>query len=311
MISEKKKILVVEDDIAIANGLKELLQSENYVATLCRDGESGVNRSLTISPDLVLLDIGLPKLNGFAVLDRLLEAGFDKPIIMLTSSAQEADKVRALSAGAIDYVTKPFSQRELLARIRLRLKSAANAGQRSLAPAETPSRGKYLRKLLAIMFTDIEGYSRIMNEDENLALRLLKLHNEKMNRAVLQFSGRVIETIGDAFLISFGSVSGAVECAVAVQKDFRSYRLKKPVGEHLHLRIGIHVGDVTITEGKIKGDAVNLAARVQQIAEPDCVFISENVFDGVKNKIQLKATDLGRKRVKNIEKPIRVYKIEV
>ena len=312
MKSEKKNILVVEDDRAIARGLRDLLRSENYTVDVCNDGESGLKKALTTSPDLILLDINLPKLNGFVVLRQLTERGFANPIVMLTSSAAEADRVTALYSGAVGYVTKPFRNRELLAQVYALTKNMPRLLQPTVSTKAVGAGGKkQQRKLLAVMFTDMQEYSKKMNEDENLTIDLLKIHNDMVNNIASAYDGRVVEDHGDSFVISFESATEAVQCAVAIQKAFKAYRRTKSKTQHIHVRIGIHVGDATIFDGKLKGDTINMAARVQEIAAPDCVYISENVFDNIKNKIDLKVTDLGRQQVKHIKKSFKVYRVDV
>jgi len=116
--NSKAKILVVEDDVAIAFGLQKNLKFEGYDVLVATDGESGLERAVNDRPDLIVLDIMLPKVNGFEICETLRKKGIDIPVIFLTAKAQESDKILGLDMGGDDYITKPFSVRELLARVK-------------------------------------------------------------------------------------------------------------------------------------------------------------------------------------------------
>lgn len=300
-MSRKKKILVVEDDSTIAQGLKELLQSEDYTVTISANGKDALKKTFVFRPDLILLDINLPTISGFEVCNQVRARGFRNPIIMLTARKEQIDKLRGLDIGANDYVTKPFDGREVLARVRAQLRS----------PAPPPPGLPGQRKLLSVMFTDIKGYSKKMNEDEKLALALLKIHNDKINRVVAANGGRVIENVGDEFLVSFESALKAVECGAAIQRELKKYNLTKPKQDHIHVRIGIHLGDVIEMDGKLKGDTINIAARLQQIAVPGHLNISESVYDAIRGRLKIRTFNLGSRKVKNIKQPITVFRVTI
>ena len=311
-MEKKKKILVVEDDPAIAEGLKALLKSEGYEVLTSQDGKSGLEKVRSIEPNLVLLDVNLPKMGGFEVCRELRAGGFINPIIMLTSRSEQTDKVVGLEAGADDYVTKPFSTHEIIARIRANLRRVQRfASDTSPAMARADKSDQYQRRLLSIMFTDVKDYSKKMNEDEDAAMKLLHVHNAIVTRIVARYGGRVVEIIGDAFLVSFESAVKAVQCAVEIQQEFRGYRQHTTRKEHIHIRIGIHVGEVIEVGGKLRGETINLAARIQQLAVPDFVYISGSVFDIINNKIDVRVKDIGEQKVKNIKQLIKVYQVRL
>jgi adenylate cyclase len=122
------------------------------------------------------------------------------------------------------------------------------------------------RKLAAIMFTDIVGFSRQMGADEARMLRLLELHSQLIHGAVSAHHGHVIKTIGDAFLMDFPSVVNAVQCAQAIQAQLRTHNAEKDKAEQIHVRIGIHSGDIVQRDGDVFGDGVNIASRLQSLA---------------------------------------------
>jgi class 3 adenylate cyclase len=131
------------------------------------------------------------------------------------------------------------------------------------------------RKLAAIMFTDIVGFSRQMGSDEARMLRLLDVHNQLIQQAVADHHGTVIKTVGDAFLVDFPSGVHAVQCAQQIQSQFHTHNNGKETADQIHVRIGIYLGDIVQKEGDVFGDGVNIAARLQALAEPDTVCISQ------------------------------------
>jgi TolB-like protein/class 3 adenylate cyclase/Flp pilus assembly protein TadD len=169
------------------------------------------------------------------------------------------------------------------------------------------------RKLAAIMFTDIVGFSRQMGADEARMLRLLAVHNQLIERAVAAHHGQVIKSTGDGFLAEFPSVVHAVQCAQAVQIQFRAYNDAKERAEQIHIRIGIHLGDIVVQpDGDVQGDGVNVAARLQPLAEPDTICLSGKVYEEVEKKIPLgPVISLGRPKLKNIAQRFPVYLLVV
>ena len=127
-----------------------------------------------------------------------------------------------------------------------------------------------------------------MNRDEEQALKLLQDHNLIMKDSIENFKGRIVEIIGDAFLAAFESATDCLNCCIQIQEKFKDYNSEKSKHEKIKVRIGVHVGDVIEFEGKLKGDALNIAARIQQIAEPGTIYASENFYLTVKGKTETK-----------------------
>jgi class 3 adenylate cyclase len=171
----------------------------------------------------------------------------------------------------------------------------------SARPTET-------RKLAAIMFTDIVGFSRQMGADEARTLRLLDIHNQIIQQAVAEYHGHVIKTVGDAFLVDFPSVVHAVQCAQQVQAQFKAHNAEKETTEQIHVRIGIHLGDIVQRDGDVFGDGVNIASRLQGLAEPDAICLSQVVYKEVEKKLDLgTVVSLGRPKLKGIVERFAVY----
>ena len=300
------KILLIEDDPAILLGLEELFQSENYNVLSTYDGKEGFNLALAQIPDIIILDINLPSLSGLDICRQLRENNFKNPIIMLTARSEQIDKIIGLEIGADDYLTKPFDPRELLSRVRAQLRRLTEITN---AASTSPSSDGYKRRLLSIMFTDIKDYSKKMNLDESRALILLKTHNQLMNETIIKYNGRIVETAGDGYLTSFESALEATSCAREIMLKFSEYNKYQTEGEKIELRIGVHVGDVVEFENKLKGDTLNIAARIQQNATPGTVHISKTVYDAIKNKVDFIIEKKGKQAFKNIKNTISIFEI--
>ena len=168
---------------------------------------------------------------------------------------------------------------------------------------------KVKRKLTAILSADVKGYSRLMGEDEVATIRTLTAYRELMGSFIQQHRGRVVDTPGDNLLAEFGSVVDAVTCAVAVQRELAQRNVELPDQRKMEFRIGINLGDVVVEGERIYGEGVNIAARVEGLAEGGGISISGTVYDQVKNKVALGYEFQGEQTVKNIAEPVRVYQI--
>src|SRR5712692_1149320 len=166
------------------------------------------------------------------------------------------------------------------------------------------------RKLAAIMFTDMVGFSRQMGADKTRMLRVLEAHNQILQQAVTEHQGHVIKTMGDAFLVDFPSVVHAVQCAQHIQAQFRTHNAEKETNEQIHIRIGIHLGDIVQRDGDVFGDGVNVASRLQTLAEPDTICISQVVYQEVEKKLPLgTVVSLGRLKLKKWQRAFQVAAI--
>ncbi len=166
------------------------------------------------------------------------------------------------------------------------------------------------RRLAAIVFTDIVGYSAMAQEDEAQALEALATHNRLLRPIFATHRGREIKTMGDAFLLEFGSALEAVECAMEMQRQLRTSQLAGPGDRPVQIRIGIHVGDVVEENGDLLGDAVNIASRIQTLATPGGICLSRQVFDQVQNKLPVVFVKMPSVSLKNIEPPTDIYRIQ-
>ena len=166
------------------------------------------------------------------------------------------------------------------------------------------------RRLAAVLAADVVGYSRLMEQDESDTLARLKAwRKEVLEPLVAQHQGRIFKFTGDGVLVEFGSAVNAVQCAINLQHGMAAANADIAEARHMVLRIGVNLGDVMVEGDDLYGDGINIAARLEGIAEPGSVAVSGTVFDYVKNKIKVGFEDLGTQTLKNIAEPVRIYRI--
>jgi adenylate cyclase len=169
------------------------------------------------------------------------------------------------------------------------------------------------RRLAAILAADVVGYSSLMERDETDTLARLKAHRKELvGPLVAEHRGRVVKLTGDGGLYEFTSIVDATVCAVAIQRGMAEREADAAADKRIRLRIGVNLGDVIREEdGDLYGDGVNIAARLQQIAEPGGIVVSGTAYDHLQGKLDCRLVALGEQRLKNIERPVRVYRIEL
>jgi TolB-like protein/class 3 adenylate cyclase/Flp pilus assembly protein TadD len=168
---------------------------------------------------------------------------------------------------------------------------------------------EFKRRLAAILSADVEGYSRLMREDEEATIRTLTAYRAAMTNLIEQYRGRVVDSPGDNLLAEFTSVVDAVNCAVEIQRELAERNAESPSKRKMEFRIGVNLGDVVEEGERIYGDGVNIASRMESLAEGGGICISGTVYDSIESKIGLEYEDLGEHEVKNIDKPVRVYRV--
>jgi len=169
------------------------------------------------------------------------------------------------------------------------------------------------RKLAAILVTDIVGYSRLAGADEERTLaRVRGLRSDLIEPTIAAHRGRVVKRTGDGSIVEFRSVVDAVRCAIEVQSGMVERNAGVAPERRIEYRVGVHLGDVVEeSDGDLMGDGVNIAARLESVAKPGAICLSEDAYRQVKGRLDLKVTDLGATQLKNIAEPIRVYSLEV
>src|ERR1700736_5611292 len=165
------------------------------------------------------------------------------------------------------------------------------------------------RRLCAILAADIAGYSALMGADEARTVRDLKGHQAVVLPMVGVFGGRVIDTAGDGVLAEFPSVLNAVKCAVAIQSKMAERNAAIEPERRMQFRVGINMGDVLYDEARIYGDGINVAARLEGIAEAGGICISSKVYEEISGRIDLACEDIGEQQLKNLARPVRAYQV--
>jgi len=166
------------------------------------------------------------------------------------------------------------------------------------------------RRLAAIFAADVAGYSRLIGNDEaGTVARLRALRRELIDPEIAKYKGRIVKTTGDGLLVEFGSVVDAARCAAEVQQEMAARNTSVPPEHRIEFRIGINVGDIIIEGDDIFGDGVNIAARLEGLAEPGGICVSARVQEDATGKIDIIFEDIGEQSLKNIARPIRVYRV--
>jgi class 3 adenylate cyclase len=238
-----------------------------------------------------------------------LAAGLDRGDVIVGVDEQAVGTEPDLST-AISGYQKALRQHRSGEEFRLRVRRPSGEVQSvrvtSVGVRESPQE----RRLAAIMFTDMVGFTALAQKDEPRALELLEEHRALVRAEFPRYKGREIKTMGDAFLLEFASALDAASCAIAIQQAVRR-RNQTHRGERIQLRIGVHVGDLISVGGDIFGDAVNIASRIEPMAEPGGICVTQQVYDQVWNKVSAKMDELAKCRLKNVSAPVGVYRVSV
>ena len=169
----------------------------------------------------------------------------------------------------------------------------------------------FKRKLTAILSADVVGYSRLMADDESATIRTLGDYREEIAVLIRQHRGRVVDTAGDSLLAEFPTATDAVSCAVEIQGVLKVRNAAVLQDRRMEFRVGVHLGEVRVEGDRIYGDGVNIAARLEALAEPGGICISRTVHDQVESKLDLRCKDLGEQSLKNIPKPVPVFRVRI
>jgi class 3 adenylate cyclase len=314
-VNRTPRAVIADDEPLMRAQLRERLREawpELEIAAEAKNGAEAVDLVAAQRPDFVFLDIRMPVKTGIEAAQAIARLGGALPdVVFVTAYDQHA--IDAFEGGAVDYVLKPAERARLAttvgrlkARLALRSRKSAEELESLLArlagQLASPAPAATQRRLAAILGADVVGYSRLMRADDEATHRALTEMRGLVARHAAAANGRVVNTAGDSVLAEFASVVDAVRCAVAIQRDMK--------GKPMQLRIGINVGDVLADASGIYGDGVNVAARVEALCPPGGVALSSNVYEQVRDKLQVSVTDHGEHEVKNIDRPVRIFLIE-
>jgi adenylate cyclase len=168
---------------------------------------------------------------------------------------------------------------------------------------------KVKRRLTCILCADVKSYARLMESDETRTIGMLRQYRAAMDALIERHEGRTINTWGDAVIAEFSSVVEAVQCAIEIQRELAARNSGRPEAEQMWFRIGINLGDVMVENDDLYGEGVNIAARLQELAEPGGILISSSVHDLVRNKLSVDFDCLGQQAVKNVSEPVTSYRV--
>lgn len=179
----------------------------------------------------------------------------------------------------------------------------------SAETSETGEAGGIDRRLAAIMYTDIVGYTALTGQDESLALHLLEEHRKLLRPLFTSHNGREVKTVGDMFLVEFPSGLEAVRCAIRIQTMLSKRNENLPRDRRVSVRVGVHVGDVEHRQGDLYGDAVNVASRIEPLADPNGILITKPVYEQVRSRPDIKTESIGSRELKNVKEPIELFRV--
>jgi class 3 adenylate cyclase len=318
------KAIIIDDEVHCVDTLSILLADfcpEVEIMDKCMSAKKGLEAIERHKPELVFLDIEMPIMNGFELLEQFKEIPFS--VIFTTSYDQYA--IKAIRFSALDYLLKPIDPKELIAAVhKVQLQKAPPSSDQlrmlmdhirgkedevakltailsNNASLQIPSLSQSKqRRLAAILFTDIVGYTAIMQQSEVQALTIIRRYTIVLKQAVGEHGGEILNDYGDGSLCVFSSASEAMHCALEMQTQLQT----EPA---VPLRIGLHIGEILFENGKILGDGVNIASRIQSIGKGNSVLFSEEMHDKIKNIPDLKSVLLGRINFKNVDKPVTVF----
>jgi class 3 adenylate cyclase len=318
------KAILIDDEVHCIDTLSILLADycpEVQVVEKCYTPKKGLEAIEKLKPELVFLDIEMPAMNGFELLEQFKEIPFS--VVFTTSYDQYA--IKAIRFSALDYLLKPIDPKELIAAVhKVQVKKAPPSAEQfrvlmeqihqkddaiekiaALLDKKNPATNQpysvsQQRRLAAILFTDIVGYTAMMQQNETVALEMIKRHSAVLNQAVTSHDGEVLNDYGDSSLCIFPSAAEAVLSALEIQQQLQT----EPV---VPLRIGLHIGEIFFEDGKIIGDGVNVASRIQSLGTANTILFSEEIQDKIKNNPMFKSVSLGIFDFKNVEKSIRVF----
>jgi class 3 adenylate cyclase/DNA-binding NarL/FixJ family response regulator len=318
------KAVIIDDEVHCVDTLSILLADycpEVEILEKCMSPKKGLEAIETLKPELVFLDIEMPTMNGFELLEHFKQIPFC--VIFTTSYDQYA--IKAIRFSALDYLLKPIDPKELIAavhKVHAQRKPPSEEQFRKLMKQITTKDSEFggiaaifnesfpvphspfslskQRRLAAILFTDIVGYSAMMQQNEHDARSIIKKYVSVLKELVPVHAGEILNDYGDGNLCAFSSASEAVQCAIEIQRELS----KDPA---VPLRIGLHIGEIFFEDGKILGDGVNVASRIQSLGQANTILFSEEIQDKIKNIPTFKSASLGKFEFKNIDKPVAVY----
>ncbi len=337
-IEPNRTVLILDDEPAIVSAAARTLESANYTVTTGANAQEGLALAAQREFALILSDNIMPGMHGLEFLAILMKQSPRSRRILVTGYTDLNQALDAFNHGILHrYVQKPWDRLALLGIVNeeWNLYAQANIEERALSEAESLLkqradmvaqaadllrragaakivRGKAQppeRRLAVIVNGDVVGFSRLMGTDHESTMATLTACREVLSRLVGQHRGRIVNAVGDSVLAEFQSAVDAVTCACEIQVELGRRNASLLPATKMHFRFGINVGDVLMNGGDLYGDGVNVAARVQALAQPGGVCITDAVYRHVKARLPYRFHALGAKDLKNIADPVDVYAV--
>jgi class 3 adenylate cyclase len=304
LMANNHVVLVVDDEAEVRAMLAEYLESHGYSVREADTARSMFAELEQHRVDVVLLDRTMPDGDGLQFVPSLRDR-FDVAIILVTALGTDGDRITGLETGADDYICKPFNPRELVARIQTVIRRTHPSPPAGRAEGSAPVAR---RRMAAVLFADVEGYVRLMHENEAETVQTLWAHRRNViDPALAAHEGRLVKHTGDGFLAEFSSAETAVACALRIQDGIARGNDGLPPEKRMRFRMGLNWCSVVADHEDIHGDGVNIAARLQTLAEPGRLCVSQSVREALPPSKNVLLEDIGDRYVKNIREPIRAY----
>ena len=307
LMADDHVVLVVDDEAEVQAMLVEYLETRGYRVRTASDLRSMFAELESHRIDIVLLDRTMPDGDGLHVIGEI-RLRYDVPIILLTALGADGDRITGLETGADDYVCKPFNPRELVARIQTVIRRTHSGTPVRQTGNDRPSVA--VRRMAAVLFADVEGYVRLMHENEAETVDALWSHRrEVIQPALAAHRGRLVKNTGDGFLAEFSSAADAFACALQIQERIALANETTLAEKRMRFRMGLNWCSVVADHDDIHGDGVNIAARLQTLAEPGGICVTQSVWEALTPREIVLLEDIGERYVKNIREPIRAYQL--
>lgn len=333
-------ILIVDDESGIVTSLARLLEGEAARISTFTDPLAALAAIQQQHYSLILSDNLMPRLTGLKLLTQARELSPHTRRVLITGYTDADTAIEAFNQRIIHrYLHKPWdkgkllsvvreelaiyteeerrrtAQRQMEIRSRRRSQMLANA----IAALQEEERGAGIttdtravtHRLAALLIGDVVGYSRLMSEDSMETLRLLNERRRVWQTEISRVGGHLVNAPGDSILAEFESALDAVQCALAVQQEFQRDNQSLPPSRQMHFRVGITVGEVLDQGGDLYGEGVNIAARLQSMADPGSICVSENVYRLLRPSTQVSMELIGERALHNIPDPVRAYRVVV
>src|SRR5262245_41946304 len=309
-MKNRRFVLIVDDDPANITRMHQALAPLNLSALTAANGRQAlVMLRQNIGPEgfagIVITDLKMPVMDGIELLGRVRKEDAELPVILISAYGEISSAVEAMKTGAFDFLERPIDLEDFRSRVR-RAIAARDLGleNRSMRSELTK------RRLAAIMVADVVGYSSLMEKNEAGTFEDLRIRREATIEPIVDsHGGRIVKLMGDSVLVEFSSAVNAVQAAIELHKGMAVANTTLPESRHLVLRIGINLGDVIGEGSDIYGEGVNIAARLEPLAEPGGIVISDKVEAEVRGKLGVAFYDMGEQHLKNIARPVKAFRV--